>query len=386
MMEIEYVPLKTPEGVCCGHAKVRSGGVELFLRAFSQGEALILTDSGYFSGTPGPRIRIGGQAEAIAVHERGQLRCCGFPKKSRLSLSDVRARLIAFSAPPRSTAQAAAEPAFGRARPARAEPEGAEAVQPEAGARHACAPEREPSAPRFQAAPERAEPEEAEAEQPRAEARYAQQREEADTERARAFGGDASAGLKTPKKETSGASYRVVEGEETPFDPDVAVVQALNRLATEAAGEFFVSPVPPARQAPPSMECTAADTECFSAMLARTDEVFMRMNASEEDDAVYASPGVQGWRRSVDEMLDPPAARLRTPIQNPFPHIFPGAQFEKELGGSGEKLTGLWSRGGERMNITAIRGEYSPQPPAHLSGFTRYIRAKSGGYWVRVDE
>ena len=41
---------------------------------------------------------------------------------------------------------------------------------------------------------------------------------------------------------------------------------------------------------------------------------------------------------------------------------------------------------GERMRITAVPGAYSPHPPAHLTGFTRYIRARSGGYWIRVEE
>ena len=32
MLELEYIPLKTPDGGICGHARVRGGFVELSLR------------------------------------------------------------------------------------------------------------------------------------------------------------------------------------------------------------------------------------------------------------------------------------------------------------------------------------------------------------------
>ena len=54
------------------------------------------------------------------------------------------------------------------------------------------------------------------------------------------------------------------------------------------------------------------------------------------------------------------------------------------LPGGAAHLAGEWQRGGERMQITAVPGAYSPRPPAHLPDFTRYIRARSGGYWIRV--
>ena len=81
------------------------------------------------------------------------------------------------------------------------------------------------------------------------------------------------------------------------------------------------------------------------------------------------------WYDEVERLLEnePPANRSE-PIQKP---------------GVPAYLCGDWYSGrgptGERMRITAVPGAYSPRPPAHLTGFTRYIRARTGGYWIRVE-
>ncbi len=97
------------------------------------------------------------------------------------------------------------------------------------------------------------------------------------------------------------------------------------------------------------------------------------------------------WYDEVERLLenDPPANRSE-PIANPFPNIFPGAKFLSiQKPGVPAYLCGDWYNGrgptGERMRITAVPGAYSPRPPAHLTGFTRYIRARTGGYWIRVE-
>ena len=98
-------------------------------------------------------------------------------------------------------------------------------------------------------------------------------------------------------------------------------------------------------------------------------------------------PGeLSGWSDEVDRLLEDRAPLpRRDPVANPFPNIFPGAVFERvTLPGGAAHLAGEWQRGGERMQITAVPGAYSPRPPAHLPDFTRYIRARSGGYWIRV--
>ena len=92
------------------------------------------------------------------------------------------------------------------------------------------------------------------------------------------------------------------------------------------------------------------------------------------------------WGEEIDRLLEDCAAtEQREPISNPFPNIFPGARFQRVTRpGMQPHLEGDWQRGGERLRITAVPGAYSPHPPAHLMDFTRYIRARSGGYWIRV--
>ena len=97
------------------------------------------------------------------------------------------------------------------------------------------------------------------------------------------------------------------------------------------------------------------------------------------------------WYDEVERLLEnePPANRSE-PIANPFPNIFPGAKFLSiQKPGVPAYLCGDWYSGrgptGERMRITAVPGAYSPRPPTHLTGFTRYIRARTGGYWIRVE-
>ena len=95
----------------------------------------------------------------------------------------------------------------------------------------------------------------------------------------------------------------------------------------------------------------------------------------------------RAWDEQVEALLELPNAIARERCDNPFPHIFPGAQFVR-ISGSGvlEHLEGEWISGRDRYRLFAVRGEYSPLPPRHLSGFTRFIRTRSGGYWVRVTE
>ena len=98
------------------------------------------------------------------------------------------------------------------------------------------------------------------------------------------------------------------------------------------------------------------------------------------------------WCEEVERLLDnAPSDNRGEPIANPFPNIFPGAKFLRiRKPGVPTYLRGDWRSGhgaaGEHMRITAVPGAYSPHPPAHLTGFTRYIRARSGGYWIRVEE
>ena len=196
-----------------------------------------------------------------------------------------------------------------------------------------------------------------------------------------------------------------------------------------------------AQDAPASIEQSAADSESFMALLRRADAAFSKLSERRlpgvapasstaakpasaplrrsarhgEAQPVMQQPAAQRtdaqpapaapseppaapamtrrfpedaaqWGEEIDRLLEDCAAtEQREPISNPFPNIFPGARFQRVTRpGMQPHLEGDWQRGGERLRITAVPGAYSPHPPAHLRDFTRYIRARSGGYWIRV--
>ena len=171
---------------------------------------------------------------------------------------------------------------------------------------------------------------------------------------------------------------------------------------------------------PESAPDTIRHTESFAALLRRTERVFSRMtdnpvqpvrepvlepvrepviqNTIQEpvqkpvrepvrEPVPEAEKLTEGprpdWASDVNTLLLQSRQSVRT-VGNPFPHIFPGATFTRDPSAREDTLTGRWLSGGERLRITAVRGAYSPRPPERLNGFTRYIRARSGGYWVRV--
>lgn len=46
---------------------------------------------------------------------------------------------------------------------------------------------------------------------------------------------------------------------------------------------------------------------------------------------------------------------------------------------------GLWEHEGERIRIHAVRASYTARPPKQLAGFTRYLKTRNGGYWLRLS-
>jgi len=102
-----------------------------------------------------------------------------------------------------------------------------------------------------------------------------------------------------------------------------------------------------------------------------------------------------------DEMLpameyaypyDPPPIprereQTRIPVDNPFKKTFPGAEFCSVTGEDTlSHLCGAWEDAHMRHQIIAVPGDYAPEPPEHLFGFTRYIQCRDAGYWVKVTE
>ena len=462
MMELTFIPLKTPEGATCGFAKVSGGFAELKLHAPVDGQAAVLTESGVVEGPPASRIAVpGARVQAVAVHVDGQLRCFGIARGAALGAEQVRARLMTChrdAAPPAATARAAGggPKAAGDARKAAAAParepglaaSAAGEAAPETAA-NAAGAEREPAdagkagaaqaagdAPKAMDVLMPAQPEE----NPRAAtpADFAAAVRAAAAAPAREPGLAASAaGEAAP-----GTAANAAGAEREPADagtPAAGDVPKTGAGAEEAQA---------AQDAPASIEQSAADSESFMALLRRADAAFSKLSERRlpgvapasstaakpasaplrrsarhgEAQPVMQQPAAQPdgsaaqrtdaqpapaapseppaapamtrrfpedaaqWGEEIDRLLEDCAAtEQREPISNPFPNIFPGARFQRVTRpGMQPHLEGDWQRGGERLRITAVPGAYSPHPPAHLRDFTRYIRARSGGYWIRV--
>ena len=106
MTQLQFIPLKTPEGRLCGHARVAGGFVELQLRADAPGRAAELTAAGVTEGPVGSRFAVlGAPVQAGAVLEAGRIRCLGLARGVSLTPEQVRARLMT---PRRADAEGAA--------------------------------------------------------------------------------------------------------------------------------------------------------------------------------------------------------------------------------------------------------------------------------------
>ena len=411
MMELTFIPLKTPEGATCGFAKVSGGFAELKLHAPVDGQAAVLTESGVVEGPPASRIAVpGARVQAVAVHVDGQLRCFGIARGAALGAEQVRARLMTRhrdAAPPAATARAAE----GGPKAAGDAPKAMDVLMP-------AQPEENPRAatPADFAAAVRA-------------AAAAPVRE---PEVAASAAGEAA----------PGTAANAAGAEREPAD--AGTLAAGDVPKTGAGAEEAQA----AQDAPASIEQSAADSESFMALLRRADAAFSKLSERRlpgvapasstaakpasaplrrsarhgEAQPVMQQPAAQPdgsaaqrtdaqpapaapseppaapamtrrfpedaaqWGEEIDRLLEDCAAtEQREPISNPFPNIFPGARFQRVTRpGMQPHLEGDWQRGGERLRITAVPGAYSPHPPAHLRDFTRYIRARSGGYWIRV--
>ena len=490
MMELTFIPLKTPEGATCGFAKVSGGFAELKLHAPVDGQAAVLTESGVVEGPPASRIAVpGARVQAVAVHVDGQLRCFGIARGAALGAEQVRARLMTRhrdAAPPAATARAAeggpkaagdapkamdvlmpaqpeenpraATPAdfaaavrAAAAAPAR-EPEVAASAAGEAApgtAVRAAGAEREPAGAWKAGATQAAEdaPKAMDVLMP------AQPEENPRAATPADFAAAVRAAAAAPAREPEVAASAAGEAAQETAANAAGAEREPADAGTLAAGDVpktgaGAEEAQAAQDAPASIEQSAADSESFMALLRRADAAFSKLSERRlpgvapasstaakpasaplrrsarhgEAQPVMQQPAAQPdgsavqrtdaqpapaapseppaapamtrrfpedaaqWGEEIDRLLEDCAAtEQREPISNPFPNIFPGARFQRVTRpGMQPHLEGDWQRGGERLRITAVPGAYSPHPPAHLMDFTRYIRARSGGYWIRV--
>ena len=440
MTQLQFIPLKTPEGRLCGHARVAGGFVELQLRAGAPGRAAVLTAAGVTEGPVGSRIAVqGAPVQAVAVHEAGRIRCLGLARGVSLTPEQVRARLMT---PRRADAEGAARMETDAARAlARAAAQG-EAAR----AAESAAPAMAQGKGDVPAAPAMAEgTREAQAAEPALAdgaarpAERAREKGAAPDAQAPAMAegkGDAPAVM--ADRPSAPASIEQSAADSESFMALLrradAAFQRLSRRVEPMPGADMLPgapPEPPRRSGrtedgvraaagiaqdtdapadgaaaeppePPRRSGRTEDGVRAAAAIAQDTDAPADGAAAEPPELPRTSPAapagdgprrarrlpgeLSGWSDEVDRLLEDRAPLpRRDPVANPFPNIFPGAVFERvTLPGGAAHLAGEWQRGGERMQITAVPGAYSPRPPAHLPDFTRYIRARSGGYWIRV--
>ena len=483
MTEVAYIPLKTADGAVLGHARVCGGTVVFQFRRAVQGQAVVLTDSGRFSGDLHGSVRMDGAVIAAAAIENGRVLCVGQTRGNALCADEVRRRLIDPAVEELRGKSAETAPLISNtgSNQDKSSPLSVVSVS-SAPTEHAPVPPQPAREPIAQSAADEV------------------QRTEAQSIPARGDMPRQAEPLRSANAPVEHASVPTQPARETITQPAADEVQRTEAQSIPAHGDTPLqaeplrranaptehAPVPPQparepiaqsaanevqrteaqsmpshgdtpRQAepvretagkllhftraedrvPPSVQESAADSESFMALLRRADAAFSRLNTpvlplvtqegarsaaqSERARETHASadafrtalsgtkaePSPQkpssaqrppadtaecashrrAWDEQVEALLELPNAIARERCDNPFPHIFPGAQFVR-ISGSGvlEHLEGEWISGRERYRLFAVRGEYSPLPPRHLSGFTRFIRTRSGGYWVRVTE
>ena len=362
MTEVIYLPLKNAGGTIQGYARIADGICRLRLKRPVRGQAVVMGEDGTWCGAADGEIAVRGRLSAVAVLEEGRLLCCGSPAAYRVQFSELARQLE---------------------RPA-------ENIKKESPQRAASAPPCEDPPPQPEALPPpmpklpQAICEEQDA--PLETAPRCTVRIPRHAIRKRSIHA-ASRLTEAPE-----ASQKLPEAEEVFLPWDNTAAFAKETRDTPLLHLFD--------DAAPSLADSTADSESFAALLRRAELVFESIESPHPPLITGSADGTAaprvlsaggtsrlsaGWEQEVDRLLSAQAEPAAIPIENPFPHVFPNAVFRR-IGpvGNDERLEGEWVSGGERLHISAVAGSYSPQPPAQLSGYTRFIRTRQGSYWVRV--
>jgi hypothetical protein len=433
MTEVAYIPLKTADGAVLGHARVCGGTVVFQFRRAVQGQAVVLTDSGRFSGDLHGSVRMDGAVIAAAAIENGRVLCVGQTRGNALCADEVRRRLIAPAVEELRGKSAETAPLISKteSNQDKSSPLSSESAS-SAPTEHAPVPPQPAREPIAQSAANEVQRTEAQSMPSHGDT----PRQAEPLRSANAPTEHAPVPTQPTQKTIAQSAADEVQRTEAQSIPTHGDTPRQAEPVREAAGKLLHFTRAEDR-VPPSVQESAADSESFMALLRRADAAFSRLNTpvfplvtqegarsaaqSERARETHASadafrtalsgtkaePSPQkpssaqrppadtaecashrrAWDEQVEALLELPNAIARERCDNPFPHIFPGAQFVR-ISGSGvlEHLEGEWISGRERYRLFAVHGEYSPLPPRHLSGFTRFIRTRSGGYWVRVTE
>ena len=433
MTEVAYIPLKTADGAVLGHARVCGGTVVFQFRRAVQGQAVVLTDSGRFSGDLHGSVRMDGAVIAAAAIENGRVLCVGQTRGNALCADELRRRLIDPAVEELRGKSAETAPLISNtgSNQDKSSPLSVVSVS-SAPTEHAPVPLQPTRETIAQPAADEVQRTEAQS----IPARGDMPRQAEPSRSANAPVEHASVPPQPAREPIAQPAADEVQRTEAQSIPTHGDTPRQAEPVRETAGKLLHFTRAEDR-VPPSVQESAADSESFMALLRRADAAFSRLNTpvlplvtqegarsaaqSERARETHASadafrtalsgtkaePSPQkpssaqrppadtaecashrrAWDEQVEALLELPNAIARERCDNPFPHIFPGAQFVR-ISGSGvlEHLEGEWISGRERYRLFAVRGEYSPLPPRHLSGFTRFIRTRSGGYWVRVTE
>ena len=433
MTEVAYIPLKTADGAVLGHARVCGGTVVFQFRRAVQGQAVVLTDSGRFSGDLHGSVRMDGAVIAAAAIENGRVLCVGQTRGNALCADEVRRRLIDPAVEELRGKSAEPAPLISKTESNRDNSSPLSVVSvSSAPTEHASVPPQPARETIAQSAADEVQRTEAQS----IPAHGDTPRQAEPLRRANAPTEHAPVPPQPTREPIAQSAANEVQRTEAQSMPAHGDTPRQAKPVGETAGKLLHFTRAEDR-VPPSVQESAADSESFMALLRRADAAFSRLNTpvlplvtqegarsaaqSERARETHASadafrtalsgtkaePSPQkpssaqrppadtaecashrrAWDEQVEALLELPNAIARERCDNPFPHIFPGAQFVR-ISGSGvlEHLEGEWISGRERYRLFAVRGEYSPLPPRHLSGFTRFIRTRSGGYWVRVTE
>ena len=433
MTEVAYIPLKTADGAVLGHARVCGGTVVFQFRRAVQGQAVVLTDSGRFSGDLHGSVRMDGAVIAAAAIENGRVLCVGQTRGNALCADEVRRRLIDPAVEELRGKSAETAPLISNtgSNQDKSSPLSVVSVS-SAPTEHASVPPQPARETIAQSAADEVQRTEVQS----IPAHGDTPRQAEPLRRANAPTEHASVPTQPTQKTIAQSAADEVQRTEAQSIPTHGDTPRQAEPVRETAGKLLHFTRAEDR-VPPSVQESAADSESFMALLRRADAAFSRLNTpvlplvtqegarsaaqSERARETHASADAfrtalsgtraesspqkpssaqrppadtaecashrRAWDEQVEALLELPNAIARERCDNPFPHIFPGAQFVR-ISGSGvlEHLEGEWISGRERYRLFAVRGEYSPLPPRHLSGFTRFIRTRSGGYWVRVTE
>jgi len=163
--------------------------------------------------------------------------------------------------------------------------------------------------------------------------------------------------------------------------------------ATSPAANRPAPPQPPAKAVLPA---PPAKSEALESILQQARALFPTPDTAPYPSRLRQSDDVPPRYVKKPPFAAPPTpqptvkANVESPpsvaVPNPFPNTFPRSTWQRVLRGQGQGwyLKGIWPRGSEQIEITAVPGDYRPIPPRHLQGFSRFIKTCEGGFWLRL--